>query len=111
MRKLFHISILFIAFGSLWACSFRLHPPTSEQIDQVVKNQPGTNSDLLQMGFEVYVDKCSQCHKLHKPWKYYQSQWEKEILPKMSKKAKLNDEELKEIKTYIYAFSKDKQIN
>lgn len=110
-NKLIHVSALFLASGLLWACSFGLHPPTSEQINDVVKNQPGVNPDVVQMGFQVYIDKCSQCHKLYKPGKYVQSEWEKDILPKESKKAKLSDEELMQIKTYIYAFSKDKQNN
>ena len=109
-KRILHISVLFVACGLLWTCSHRVLPPTSVQIDEAVKTEPGTNPDILQMGFEVYADKCGNCHKLHQPGEYDQAKWEKDILPMMSKKAKLTDQEYTQVKAYIFAFSKDKQI-
>ena len=110
MKKIFHVAAILMTGSILWACSPKIHPPTSQQIDQAVKENPDANSDIIQMGFQVYTNKCGTCHELHKPAEFMQTKWENDILPMMGKKAKLTDQEYNQVKAYVFAFSKDKQV-
>jgi hypothetical protein len=80
----------------------------SSNMGQMMMSHPAVDSAAINAGKDLYGMKCKKCHRLHKPDEYTQDKWENKVLPKMSKKAKLTDDELKSIETYLFAFSADK---
>ena len=51
-------------------------------------------------GKKIYTGKCARCHKLYDPAKYDDEAWEK-WLQKMKPKAKLNDEQYRQLGEYL----------
>jgi cytochrome c553 len=51
-------------------------------------------------GRKVYTGKCARCHKLYDPAKYDDETWEK-WMQKMKSKAKLNDNQYRQLSEYI----------
>lgn len=58
-------------------------------------------------GKKVYTGKCGRCHKLQDPNKYSDSQWD-DWMAKMSKKAKLTEEQSKQLTVFIKTLRLDK---
>lgn len=71
-----------------------------EDVDYATKKWNTSSMDQLNKGYLLYVSKCGSCHYLHKPAKFPEAKW-LEVLPKMGKKAKLNEEEINCISKYI----------
>jgi hypothetical protein len=49
---------------------------------------------------KLYVGKCAKCHKLYDPAKYSDAEWQSWML-KMGRKAKLTQEQQRELSQYI----------
>jgi hypothetical protein len=49
---------------------------------------------------ELYADKCTSCHRLHRPTEYSREKWPT-ILERMAVKAKLTPEEAEELREYL----------
>ena len=49
---------------------------------------------------ELYLAKCSKCHRLYDPKEYDDASWEK-WMGKMKKKARLKDEQYEQISSYL----------
>jgi hypothetical protein len=69
--------------------------------------------DSLKKGYSLYTGKCGRCHELYKPGDYTEDEWE-DILPKMSRKAKITKGEEELIRRFvitrsIFTISKRKQ--
>ena len=67
-------------------------------------SQAGINdahSDRLNVGREIYVGKCTNCHKAIPVYEYSIEEWSNDIIPRMSKKAKLTPEETENLVAYI----------
>jgi cytochrome c5 len=94
----------------LLACSPKLMAPTAQQITQVQQRDASLKAEQLTAGYELYRGRCNKCHGLYNPASFDQTKWDTKILPSMSKKAKLTDDELSRLKVYLFAFSQDKQI-
>jgi len=56
--------------------------------------------DSVKTGNELYVNKCSRCHKLKDPAKYTMVQWPG-LVNKMQKRSKITDEEKAILLTYL----------
>lgn len=103
------IIILILALA-IFACHHKT-VPSSDNI--IISNKtPATNSKnesaapgLASAGKTVYVNRCGRCHGLKNTEKYTQQQWEN-ILKSMIPKAKLNDEEAKQVTAYVMANAK-----
>ena|SRR5690348_2523987 len=65
----------------------------------------GADSKINSAGHSVYINRCGRCHGLKNTEKYTQQQWEN-ILKSMIPKAKLNEEEAKQVTAYVMAHSK-----
>ncbi len=83
-------------------CGPKLYIPTSGQISSAKKIWPDVDSTYLFNGYDLYKNKCGNCHYLYKPDRYTPEQWD-HFLSDMSKKAKLTDEEYLKIKIYLLA--------
>jgi len=74
------------------------HTKTEEaaKAGEPVPDAPGKN---------IFINRCGRCHSLKNTEKYTSQEWEN-ILKAMIPKAKLNDEEAKQLTTYIMEHSK-----
>lgn len=120
MKLLLRFMLLLMVGFSLWSFTSKTSSTYSSNKVLMLQNrsvadssQPVTTAQLadtaaINAGKELYGMKCKKCHRLHKPDEYTQEKWENKVLPKMSKKAKLTDDQLKSIETYLFAFSEDK---
>jgi len=93
-------SFLLLSQVLVVACSSALYMPTSGDADRA-----GVSTDRLMIGRTLYINKCGSCHNLHLPEQYTQKQWLK-AMPEMQKKAKITDEESKQITDFLLARSK-----
>lgn len=64
-----------------------------------------SNSGLASAGQTVYTNRCGRCHGLKKTENYTSQQWDN-ILKSMVPKAKLNDEEAKQVTAYVMEHAK-----
>ena len=62
----------------------------------------GVEQNQLQRGRDVYMAHCQQCHERVTPAKIDPEYW-REILPHMSKNAKLSSTQLQDLQTYLIA--------
>lgn len=90
-------SLLLLGLALVAACSSALYMPTSADADRA-----GISTDHLMVGRTLYINKCGSCHNLHLPEQYTQKQWLKEM-PEMQKKAKITEEESKQITSFLLA--------
>ena len=50
---------------------------------------------------ELYANKCTSCHRLHRPSEYTRQRWPT-ILERMAVKAKLTPEEARHLRDYLF---------
>jgi hypothetical protein len=73
-------------------------PPATEKMAR----EMGVDQPQLQRGREIYMAHCQQCHERVTPARIDPESW-REILPHMSKNAKLSAAQLQELQTYLIA--------
>jgi mono/diheme cytochrome c family protein len=100
------ITILILA-GIVFGCS-RKTVASSDEI--VISNKTSTetktsNAELTSAGQTLYTNRCGRCHGLKNTENYTQQRWEN-ILKTMIPKARLNDEEAKQVTAYVLANAK-----
>lgn len=66
---------------------------------------PDANAALVAAGQTVYTNRCGRCHNLKPVEAYTPAAWEN-ILKSMIPKAKLNEEESKQVTAYVMANAK-----
>ena len=106
MKTAFIILILAII---VFAC----HRKTVASSDNIIiSNKTNTetktsasNQDLAFAGSTIYTNRCGRCHGLKKTENYTSQQWEN-ILKTMIPKARLNDEEAKQVTAYVMDHAK-----
>lgn len=81
-------------------CRSQKYIPSSNEIQVAQTMWEQADSTFLSMGSKLYERKCSSCHFLYKPKNYSVRQW-KSLLPEMSSKAKLTNEEFLAINVYL----------
>ncbi|MEP6513103.1 MAG: hypothetical protein ABJA79_04505 [Parafilimonas sp.] len=99
--------LIYLMFLSLLACTAtRILQPAETDLPAAQQRIPNISLTDLQSGYNLYVNKCSACHRLHNPAQYDEAKW-KTILPEMYGKAKIEDEDRKQkIENYLIAYSK-----
>jgi len=74
--------------------------PTDTDVAIAQTHYPGTTIVQLNRGYDVFSDKCTDCHGLKKPQKYTEDEW-MTIMHKMGRKAKLDSNEYNLVLNYI----------
>lgn len=67
----------------LQGCSPALYVPTSADV------QPGTSLAMLQLGRQVYAERCGSCHRLHAPDSHRPEEWPA-LVQRMHQRARLD---------------------
>jgi hypothetical protein len=62
----------------------------------------GFNPDSLPQGREIFVTQCARCHASPEVHGYSVPQWER-ILPRMSRRAKLDADQESAVRAYVLA--------
>jgi mono/diheme cytochrome c family protein len=62
----------------------------------------GYVADDIQWGREVFIARCAECHTLQAPAGHSDEQW-REILPRMARRARLDEDDRRRVETYIFA--------
>ena len=100
------IAILILAL-IVFAC----HRKTVSASDNIVisnKTNPNVktaNTEAMAEGQTIYSNRCGRCHYLKTAQDYTATQW-KNILKSMIPKAKLNDDEAKQVTAYVMEHAK-----
>jgi mono/diheme cytochrome c family protein len=63
----------------------------------------GARAARLEEGREIYLGQCARCHKPMPIQEFAVDNWTREIIPSMSKKAKLTPDETNSLMAYIVA--------
>src|SRR5690606_14882979 len=77
---------------------------TPDAVAEVKKN---FSEAQLEEGRLVYQNSCGKCHKLFAPESRDIEKWEK-VLPRMAKRAKLDDETTGKVRAYLIVHAKPK---
>ncbi len=80
----------------------QMAPPVEPLILTVGGDLSDQEVSALTRGREIYLIKCSTCHRIEPIIRYTVSQWE-EILPRMAVDANLSDREQLNLEAYIMA--------
>ena len=105
MKKIFAVLLISTI---MWACHRRsVSPPdiiiSNKKTQQQSRDSTASTSarpDSLALGRLVYENRCGRCHELKKPELYNQVQWQS-ILTSMIPKARLNEEESRQVTAYL----------
>lgn len=73
-----------------------------EVVAEVKKNY---SEDQMEEGKTIFVGNCGKCHDLKEPETRTVEKWER-ILPRMSKKANLDDAQSGKVRAYVLAHAK-----
>ena len=84
-------------------CSKKYLIPIQADVSVAQSHWPGTTFAKLTKGYDIYTDKCSDCHRLRNPKKYSVADWNNKYMPTMGRKAKLTPDEYYLVLHYILA--------
>ena len=99
-----HLIAITLALAGLIACAAGL--PMVTVLDAQVAGVP---LDELRGGRDVYVAKCSGCHRLYSPAEYDDAAWDAHVHG-MSEKARLKDGDIAAILAYVTAMNGDRSL-
>lgn len=74
-------------------------PPVGEDF-LVVAAQRGMEQTTLELGREIYLSDCVKCHSVEPIGRYSADHW-REILPRMSREAELDDQRSAAVDAYV----------
>ena len=100
---------LFIIAILVFAC----HRKTVASSDSIIisnkttteSNTSASTTEVASAGQSIYTNRCGRCHGLKKTENYTSQQWDN-ILKSMVTKARLNDEETKQVTAYVMEHAK-----
>jgi len=61
------------------------------------------NIAMLELGRDVYINRCTKCHNAVRITRYSQKQWDNEIMEEMIFKSKLSQEQSVAVTAYVRA--------
>lgn len=97
------VLVVFIVFIS--ACTAtKLVEPSQADADRGAQKFQGYSMSQLNEGKTIYLDNCNKCHRYKAPQSRDEAKWDK-IIPKMAKKAKLDDAQEKLVLEYVVTMS------
>ena len=109
MKKLLVITVMAITSMALVQCAPKTSksvtaagPTPEEKVAEIKKN---FTADQLAEGKTIYEANCQKCHKLKLPPTHTVDSWEG-ILPRMTKRAHLDDKQTSLVRAYILSNAK-----
>ena len=106
MKRVLQFSIFILPGFVLLSCSGAIPQPTFMQVERASQRWPGTDSETLAHGRQLYVAKCSGCHSVKVPSVYSEFQWDT-LMRTMGTSAKLTKDEYEHILHYVLTMSKE----
>jgi hypothetical protein len=103
MRTVLRYSSLLLAGFLSFSCA-TLPMPLQEDLPKAEARWPHIQLKDLQFGRELYVAHCNGCHPLHLPKELTVPEWE-QVMVKMQRKAKINDEVKEVIMKYVTTYA------
>lgn len=101
MKKTLILSILTATSILMANCSHKMHGSKSNpDMEKVAAIKAKYTSAQLGAGKGIFESHCNKCHKLFDPQEFSIDKWEG-VLPSMSKKAHLTDDEAALVRAYI----------
>lgn len=85
------------------ACESGYSPP---QVPPQPATQSAATHASLSRGYSIHQAKCANCHAFEDPSKYSERELKNDILPRMSRLAKLTDNEQDAVRAYLLSVSK-----
>jgi cytochrome c5 len=82
------------------------YAPTDKQMEIAQKRWANTLAEELKDGRNIYVTKCTECHKAHTIERFSEKKWLHEI-DDMSPKAKLTSEEKLKLTKYVLSYREE----
>ncbi len=82
------------------SCAGQVPHATPQQTERAALQWPGVTLVSLEQGRMLYIQKCSGCHNLRTPAKYSSQRWPT-LMEKMSKRAKLTEDQKQAILRYV----------
>jgi len=76
--------------------------PTDNDVTAANSHWSGTTLTELKQGYDIFSDKCTDCHGIKKPQKWSEADWIK-TMQTMGRKAKLDSNEYSLVLHYILA--------
>lgn len=101
-------TILAIAAASILMaqCTAKKTTTTTKSPEEIVAEvKKNYSDDQMEEGKTIFLGSCGKCHDLKEPETLTVDKWER-ILPRMSKKAKLEDEQAGKVRAYVLAHAK-----
>ncbi|MEK6565264.1 MAG: cytochrome c, partial [Bacteroidota bacterium] len=92
---------LFILATVIISCAGSIPLPSAKHAEWASKRWPGTELSQLSAGRELYIRNCSSCHSLYRPGSYPPQYWE-QVMPEMMVKAKIGENEARDIVRYLF---------
>lgn len=87
-------------------CTAKKTATTAKSPEEVVAEvKKNFSEDQMEEGKTIFQGSCGKCHDLHQPETRTVEKWER-ILPRMSQKAKLEDEQAGKVRAYVLAHAK-----
>lgn len=91
---------------SLYACtSKKATTSTKSPADVVAEVKKNYTADQMEEGKTLWQSSCQKCHKLYEADSRTVAKWES-VLPRMSKRAKLSDDNAGKVRAYLIANAK-----
>lgn len=107
MRKLLSLLSLAVLSVSLTQCTPKKTTTANTMTDaeKVAEVKKNFTPQQLEEGKMVFETSCNKCHKLKGPETRSVAKWER-VLPRMSSKAKLSDDDAAKVRAYVLANTK-----
>lgn len=87
-------------------CTAKKTTTTAKSPEEVVAEvKKNYTEDEMAEGKTIFLGSCGKCHDLVEPEERTVSKWER-VLPRMSKKAKLEDDQAGKVRAYVLAHAK-----
>ncbi len=99
------VLMLFMSFV-LVSCIPRYLIPNETDLATAKGHWAGTTTMELKQGYNIYIDQCTDCHRLKKLKKYTEEEWLK-VMPKMGRKAHLDSTQYASVLHYILSKRED----
>jgi hypothetical protein len=99
-RGAIRVSLMMFAAVEVGCASF--DPPPVEGLVASAAQKRGLEEARVEHGHELYITACVKCHRPVRPDSFSEANWD-DILPKMVKRAKLDEQSHQDIRAYVFS--------